>query len=227
MLITRPDPGAGETAERVRQLGFEPVQAPMLRVKVLPLPMASGFQAILVTSGNAIEGIFEIDRSTRLLTVGDATADRARAAGFIDVTSAGGDAADLAALVSRTLAPSAGALLLACGQGHGQKLATDLRHRGFRVLRRVVYAAEPVSDLPEAAVGAMRAGKLRSALFFSAETARQFVSVACRHNLQETVRDVTALAISGPAGVALSVLPWGDVLIAARPNQDELLALLR
>lgn len=246
MLITRPEPGAGETAERIRQLGFEPVQAPMLRVKVLPvrLPVRSpvrlpgGVQAILVTSGNAIAGLSEIDRSIRLLAVGDATADRARAAGFTDVTSAGGDAGDLAELVSRTLAPSAGALLLVCGRGHGQPLAATLRRplsltgtpgvvEGFRVLRRVVYAAEPVRQLPTAAVTVMRAGQLRAALFFSAETARQFVLLACRHRMQETVRGVAALAISAPAGVALSVLPWGDVSIAARPNQDELLALLR
>ena len=100
VLITRPEPGAGETAERIRQLGFEPVQAPMLRVKVLPVRLPGGVQAILVTSGNAIAGLSEIDRSIRLLAVGDATADRARAAGFTDVTSAGGDAGDLAELVS-------------------------------------------------------------------------------------------------------------------------------
>jgi uroporphyrinogen-III synthase len=227
VLITRPEPGAAETAERIRQLGLEPVLAPMLRVTVLPVRLPGGVQAILATSGNAIAGLVEVDRSTRLLAVGDATADRARAAGFTDVASAGGDAADLAALVFRTLVPIGGALLLACGRGHGQKLAAALRRQGFRVLRRVVYAGEPVREISVSALTALRAGQLRAALFFSAETARQFVLLANRHRLQESVRGVAALAISAPAGVALSVLPWSDVSIAARPNQDELLALLR
>jgi uroporphyrinogen-III synthase len=228
VLITRPEPGAGETAERIRQLGFVPVQAPMLRVKVWParLPDA-GIQAVLATSGNAIDGLSEVNRSVRLLAVGDATADRARVAGFNHVASAGGDAGDLADLVSRLLVAVDGALLLACGRGHGQPLAATLRDRGFRVLRRVVYAAEPVRDLPATALTVLRAGQVRAALFFSADSARQFVLLACRNGLQESAQEVAALAISAPVGVALSVLPWGDVLIAARPNQDELLALLR
>jgi uroporphyrinogen-III synthase len=233
VLITRPEPGAGETAERIRELGFEPVQAPMLRVKVLRVKVwtgrlpGGGIQAVLATSGNAIAGLSGMNRSIRLLAVGDATADRARAAGFTNVASAGGDAGDLAELVSRSLVPREGPLLLACGRGHGLPLAATLRGAGFRVLRRIVYAAEPVRDLTAPALIALRAGQVRAALFFSAETARQFVLLACRHGLQESVREVAALAISAPVGVALSVLPWGDVLIAARPNQDELLALLR
>ncbi len=227
VLITRPEPGASETAQRILAMRLEPVLAPLLRVKRLPLADPGPIQAILATSGNAIAGLSGMHRSRPLLAVGDATAERATAAGFTSVVSAAGDATDLAALARQSLDPAAGPLLLACGRGHGHPLAAALRQQGFRVLRRTVYAAEPEPTLPEAAAAALRADRLRAALFFSAETARQFVSLACRTGLQDSTRGVVALAISAPAGVALSPLPWGDLLIAARPNQDELLALLQ
>jgi uroporphyrinogen-III synthase len=228
VLITRPEPGASETAERVLALGLEPVVAPLLQVKSLAscLAVTRPVQAVLATSGNAIAGIAGIDPSRPLLAVGDATAERARTAGFTAVESADGDATTLAALACRRLEPAAGPLLLVCGRGHGLPLATSLRRAGFRVLRRAVYAAEPVRALPPAAVAALQADRLRAALFFSAETARQFVSLTSEAGLMDAVRGAAALAISAPAGVALSLLPWGDLLIAARPNQDELLALL-
>ena len=234
VLITRPEPGARETAVRVRALGFEPVLAPLLRVKLRPakLPYPGSIQAILATSGNAITGLAEAglsatDRGRPLLAVGDATAQRARAAGFAAAESAGGNAEDLASLASRRLDPAGGPLLLACGRGHGLKLAASLRGQGFRVLRRTVYAAEPVRSLPPAAVAALRADRLRAVLFFSAETARQFVALTRGTDLRNSVRGVVALAISASVGIAISVLPWDDLLIAAGPNQDELLALLK
>ena len=233
VLITRPEPGARETALRIRALGLEPVLAPLLGVIRLPahLPRAGSIQAILATSGNAIAGLADggaiaAGFSCPVLTVGDATAERAREAGFAAVTSAGGDATDLAALVRQMLDPRAGGLLLACGRGHGMPLANALRRDGFRVLRRTVYATETVRALPSTAVAALRAGQLRAVLLFSAETARQFVIVIRRAGLEESLRNVAGLAISASAGVAVSELAWGDLRVAARPNQDELLALL-
>ena len=229
MLITRPEPGGSETAARIRALGLEPVLAPLLAVRLLParLPEPGTVQAILATSGNAIAGLPPATRICPLLAVGDATAERARAAGFTHVESAGGNALDLATLARRRLKPAAGPLLLACGRGHGLELVTALRAEGFRVLRRTVYRTEPVRSLPEPALAALHAQTLRAALFFSTETARQFVSLIRRAGLKNSVHGVIALAISAPAGVALSLLPWGDLIIAARPNQDELLALLQ
>jgi len=76
-------------------------------------------------------------------------------------------------------------------------------------------------------MAALRAGTVSSALFFSAETARQFVRLAQRAGVAETLRGVDAVSIGQPAAVALQALPWRRIRVAARPNQDEMLALLR
>lgn len=229
VLITRPEPGASETAARVAALGFQPVVAPLLAISPLPtpLPPSGEVQAILVTSSNAIQALPASHRHLPLFAVGEASAQRARAAGFEHVASADGDAAALAALVARTVTARGGPLLLATGRRQGNALAVDLRRRGFAVVRRVIYAAEPAPVLPAAASTALGAGTVRAAMFFSAETARTCVHLLQGTPLHEAVHTVDALAIGKPAAVALEALSWRRVRVAARPDQDAMLALLQ
>ena len=91
----------------------------------------------------------------------------------------------------------------------------------------MVYAAVAGADLPDAARDAFASGSLTAALFFSAETARQCVRLLRAARLHEAVRSVDALAIGQAAAVALQALPWRRIRVAARPNQDAMLALLR
>lgn len=229
VLITRPEPGASETAERVASLGLLPVVAPLLEINTLSVawPPSGEVQAILVTSGNAIPALPASHRHLPLLAVGQATALIARQAGFKEVQSADGDAAALADLAERVCRPHGGPLLLATGRRQGHALATELRRRGFAVVRRVVYAAEPVLLLPDTARSALADGTLRAALFFSAETAQAGVRLIDAAGLSDAVRAVDAVAIGQPAAVALEALPWRRVRVAARPDQDAMLALLQ
>ena len=93
MLVTRPEPGASETGRRLHVLGHAPLIAPVLRIAALAprLPPPEAVQAVLATSGNALPALAG-HRGCRLLAVGDATAARAREAGFGDILSAGRDA---------------------------------------------------------------------------------------------------------------------------------------
>lgn len=229
VLITRPEPGASDTAARIAAMGFRPVLAPLLEIRSLPsaLPPPGGLQAILVTSGNAIPALPATHCDVPLFAVGEATASRACKAGFRHVTSADGDAHALAALVEATPAARGGPLLLLTGKGQGLALANELRSHGFSVVCRAVYAAVPVEDLPAPASAALAAGELAAALFFSAETARQAVRLVNATRLAEAVRSVEALAIGQPAAVALQALPWRRIRVASRPNQDAILALLQ
>jgi len=210
-------------------MGFTPVIAPMLEIRRMraTLPPSGRLQALLVASGNAIGALPASHHHLPLFAVGDATAARARQAGFEQVSSAGGDASALAELVARSCSVGGGPLLLATGRGQGEALAADLRARGFTVVRRVVYTAIPVATLPAFARDAIAAGALDAALFFSAETARHCVSLLQSARLHEAVRTIDALAIGPSTAVALQGLPWRRILTADRPNQDAMLALLR
>jgi uroporphyrinogen-III synthase len=228
VIVTRPAPGAADTAARLGALGFDPVMAPTVRIRSMQanLPAPEDVAGILVTSGQAIPAIPAGYRGAKLYAVGGATAARARRAGFADVTSADGNAAELAALVRATVAPGA-TLLLVTGRGLGHDLAASLRGAGFAVIRRCVYAPVPVRSLPVAALDAFRSGRVRAALFFSASSAINFSRMVERTALLDTIESTDAVAISPATAAALEQLPWRRILIATRPNQDAMLTLLQ
>lgn len=228
VLVTRPEAGAAETAERVAGLGFMPILAPVLGIAPLRarLPDPGRMQAVLVTSANALPALGAGFHGVRLFAVGDATAARAVAAGFGDVTSAGRNAEALAALVQARCRPEAGALLLPTARGEGMALARALREAGFAVVRRTVYAAVPQKTLPAAATEALSRGAVAAALFFSSATARAFTKLLLAALPAGCVNDVEALALSPAVAAPLAPLPWRRLRVADRPSQDALLTLL-
>jgi len=229
VLITRPHAAGRETARRVAALGLRPVLAPLLEIlpRAARLPSAARVQAVLVASANAPPTLPPAWHALPLLAVGDATAAAARLAGFRTVHSAAGDAQALVALALARCDPAGPPLLLAAGTDRGADPSPCLRARGFTVIRRTVYAAQPVAALPEPARAALAGQTLRAALFFSPATARAFVRLLQQALPADSVAAVEALAISRRTEAALAPLPWRRIRVASRPNQDELLALLQ
>ena len=230
--MTRPEPGLGETARAVAAIGLQPIACPLLRIRALKhrLPPGHLLQAVLLTSGQALASLRDAARSDPalrglpLLAVGDGTAARARAAGFADSVSAGGDAAELERLV-RVRLPAGAALLLPTASGQGQALCRRLRQAGYAVHRRAVYAAECPSGLSPAGFAALRDGGVAACLFFSGETARNFDRL-CPVALRPSLRTVRALAISAHVASTLDGMTWRAVQAAPRPDAASLLALL-
>ncbi len=227
VLVTRPLPEAEATAARVAALGWTPLLAPALRIQTRAIKLPPGpIQAVLLTSANAVPSLPPSLHGRPLLAVGDATAARARAAGFWRVSSAGRDAAALAALLPMAADPERGALLLVVGEGQGLLLAAAARARGFEVIRRVAYAAHPVGVLPAATMAALRDGLVGAALFFSAMSAQAFGRAVARHRIAATFARVRAVTLSPAVAAALPPLPFADIRVASAPTQDELLACL-
>lgn len=229
VLITRPEPGAAETAARVAALGLQPVLAPGLVLAPATLVAPQRAQAVLLTSRAAARAL--PDLGLPILAVGTGTAAEATARGFGPVAAAAGDAAALAGLAAARLDPAAGPLLLAVGAGYGQDLALALRARGFRVLRRIAYRATAPASLPPGALEALGAGQIVAALFFSPRSAECAITLLRQAGLASWAAGITALAISPRvaerARSALAPATWGRIGTAARPEQDLLVDMLR
>ncbi|MGH7121307.1 MAG: uroporphyrinogen-III synthase [Acetobacteraceae bacterium] len=228
ILITRPEPGASATAAHLLGRGFIPVLAPLLRIRRLQprLPGPDRIQALVVTSANALPALAVAHRQVPLYVVGDATAAEARALGFTVVTSAGGDATALSALVDSACQPKREPLLLATGARQGGRLAAALRVGRFAVIRRSVYAAEPVAKLPKSARTSLAEGRIAAALFFSGETAATFTRLVAIAGLSAALTPVAAMVIGPAAARALRPLPFRSVRVALRPTEEAVLAML-
>jgi uroporphyrinogen-III synthase len=228
VLVTRPEPGGAETAARLAALGWTSILAPALVLAPRPFAMPPA-QALLLTSRAAARAL-PAPAPIPVLAVGEATAAEARNAGWSDVRAAGGTAENLAQLAASMLDPAAGPLLLAVGQGYSLDLAADLRSRGFRVIRRIAYAAEPAAGLPETARSALAEGRVTAILFHSPRSALCAINLIRDAGLAAAAQGVEVLAISRrvaeTAAAAIAPQAWRSVRIATRPEEDALLALL-
>ena len=229
-LVTRPREEAAGLAEALGRRGIEAIVEPLLDIhyRAAAAPDLAGAQAVLCTSANGVRALARLcgERAVPLFAVGDATAARARAEGFLRVESAGGDAADLGRLVRDRLCPENGPLLHVAGSDVAGDLAGELRRAGFAVERVVLYEAHPVAALSAACARALSAGIVEFALFFSPRTAAIFARLAAGAGLAESIGHVTAVSISAAADRALSPLVWRERHIAERPDQASLLAAL-
>ena len=163
VLITRPQPAAAALAARLAAVGHEAVIEPLLTIvpetdaRERLAQALAGAQAVLLTSANGAEGAAAATerRDLRVFAVGDATARAARAAGFAEVESAGGDVASLVALVRARLAPGDGALVHARGADAAGDLAGDLAGSGFTLRRVTLYRAIPRKSLDSRVIAAL------------------------------------------------------------------------
>jgi uroporphyrinogen-III synthase len=229
-LITRPRAEAAGLADALASRGIEAIVEPMLDIhyRDAPAPDLAGVQAILCTSANGARALARLsaERERPVFAVGDSTAGRARAEGFVRVESAGGNVADLARLVRERLRPGDGPLLHVAGTEIAGDLAGELRTHGFEVERAVLYEARPAAGLSAATVRALASGIVNFALFFSPRTAAIFVGLAQRAGLAEALRGVTAFSISAAAEAALAGTSFRERCIAETPDQRGLLAAL-
>ncbi|MDJ0949885.1 MAG: uroporphyrinogen-III synthase [Alphaproteobacteria bacterium] len=188
----------------------------------------AGVQAVLLTSANGARVLADRTdaRGLAVFAVGDATARAARAAGFEQVKSAGGNVEDLADLVVARLDPAGGALCHVAGSAVAGDLAGRLGQAGFEVRRAVLYDSVTASAFESATVEALQAGALDAVLFFSPRTAETFVKLVKQAGLSPACARLFALCLSPAVGRAAGEIGWRDILVADQPTQDALLARL-
>jgi uroporphyrinogen-III synthase len=231
ILLTRPKADAQRTAAALRARGHEVIVAPLLDLEILSdADLGPGsWSAILVTSANAVRAIAghrrrDALRGIAVFTVGDRTAQAMRDAGFIGVTSAGGDVSDLAMLVAAHLKPPARLLYLA-GEERAGDLAGLLRDRNFAVHTALVYRAVVAANLPRHAADALAAG-LDGVLHFSRRSAEAYVNAARKTGLlKEALAKPIHYCLSARIAEPLTAAGATEIRIAARPDEAALIAL--
>lgn len=215
VAITRALSDAERTAERVLALGAEPIFAPLLTI--IPCGYDTNVedaQALLFTSANGVRAFPDTRRlhAKPVLTVGDATANAARDAGFSDVRSADGDVGALAALARATLKPNAGKLVHISGDHVAGDLVGELRAAGFTTERRVAYAARAALSLPPELLQ-----PLDIVLFHSVRAAETFIALGAPN-----ADKLTAACMSEAVAQAAGKARWARIIVSPAPRDDAL-----
>ncbi len=186
--------------------------APVLAIQPIPQtePDLAGVAALAVTPANGVVAFAALTgvRGLPVFTVGDATAEAARAAGFDVVRSAGGDLADLARLLADE--GPAGAVVAPGAREPAGDLAA-LQTGGCEMRRLAVY--EVIET------GAPGAPDFDAVLIHSPRAARAVAAM-------DAVRGRRVVAISVAAGRPFGPRTGADLRIADRPTEAALLEVL-
>ncbi len=226
--VTRAQPGADATAERLRRLGHAPLVDSLLDVYPLRPALAEpapNTAALAFTSANAVRAFagWSARRDWRVFAVGEATAEVARQAGFLDVTSMDGDVDTLAAGVAAQ--GIAGLILHPCAREAAGDLAGLLSARGVRLQAVALYetrARAPTADVAER----LATGGLDAVLIHSPKAARALTAWLDEPDAPAT----TGVRVFALSAACLAPLPpdrFASLSAAAEPREAALLALLR
>jgi uroporphyrinogen-III synthase len=232
ILVTRPEPDAQRFAAHLKAHGIDTVVAPLMTVELgeAPMPPLGKAQALVFTSANGVRAYAAKQGRGDLpiYAVGEATAAAARLAGYDDVVSAGSDAQGLAALLEGRIDPAKGPLFHPTGADQAGDLAAALQARGFELEQAVLYRAAAVPELPAAARAALEAGDLAGVALFSPRSAEIFLDRTLVAGLGGKLEALDAFCLSRAVAAALEgKAAWRAVRVAARPNADALVALIR
>ncbi|AXS42241.1 uroporphyrinogen-III synthase [Breoghania sp. L-A4] len=240
LLLTRPIEEARTSASKLVAIGHKVTVSPVLEVVLDPsVPIErDGVCALVVTSARAIAALNQRTDRARLkdlpvYTVGDASAEAARDAGFASVHSASGDVEALGAFVCARIDPAEGALLYACGRDRHGALEEQLAGAGYSIRVAEVYRAEAANALSVEARDALARGEIDGVVVYSARSARIFLDLVAHAGLRSALRRLTLFAISPAAATALRAAAQAGtaeeagsemrIVVADRPDEASLL----
>lgn len=246
VLVTRPEPGAGRTAAKLRAMGFEPILLPLSETRPLAIandPISENAVAVAVTSANAIRhappDLVARLRALPCHAVGHRTADAARAAGFAHVVEGPGDAAGLAERIGGELPGEV--LVYLCGRERFPGFEERLAATGVQVHPTETYETLAMEHSDETVLARLSHQPMDAVLLYSAKAADAARQLAARPAVQPLLRRARTYALSeriaaayrsgpspqkGGAGGGDASSPGGGIHVAPTPTEEALLALL-
>lgn len=223
ILVTRPPAAAARTAQRLRERGHDILIAPLLDIVPSHEPMPAGaWDALVLTSENALVALPDPPACVPVLAVGDRTAAAAEQAGFTDVRSAEGDRHALALLAQEGLPPGS-RLLIVAGRDRKDDLAPRLREAGHEVTLWTAYAAEAAETLPADARSALADGDLDAALHYSRRSAAICLALARRAGLEAPFLRLFHVCLSEDVAAPLREAGAAGIITARRPDETALI----
>lgn len=232
VLVTRPEPDAERTAQKLRARGCDVLLAPVLQIELIVEADlgADPWDAVAMTSANAAEALKQHPRRRELLalpvlTVGRRTAEAAHAVGFTKVASADGNEQALAQLISGRHRGGNKILHLA-GEDRAGDLAAAVAPKGIKVDTVVVYRAVAAQHLEPEVVAALKAGTVEGVTHFSRRSAAIYLDCARAAGLLDSALTPFHYCLSPAVAEPLVAAGARRIAVAKSPEENALLDLV-
>lgn len=234
VVVTRPENSARRTAERLQNLGHQPVLLPLTRTihhpKIAEASLASPHSALAVTSAEALRVLSALGErlipflGQTLFAVGETTAKAAEDAGFRNIRRGPGTGAELAEIIASDASDLDAPLLYLAGKQRSPKFEDGMHAKGVPFVTAEVYEMTPIAYDEVFIRDILLDPPVDAVLLYSRETARLFCDFAAPH-LQE-LASLRFLCLSDNVAEIIPREFHRNIKIASHPDEDGVLALL-
>ncbi|QND67968.1 uroporphyrinogen-III synthase [Mesorhizobium loti] len=232
VLVTRPEPGASRTARQLRETGFQPILLPLTETVALPVDAGLGPDAavaVAITSANAVrhapEEVIAALAALPCHAVGKRTAEAARKAGFLSVSEGPGNAEGLADRLAGDL--SGKIIVYLCGRVRFPAFEQRLKTAGVQVHAVETYDTLQMGYSDETIIERLSDRPADAVLLYSVKAAAAMQVLARRPALQGLFEKTWFFTLSARIATTLDDTASERTRIAAQPDEEALLALLR
>lgn len=227
--MTRPEPDASRSADRLRKMGHEVLVDPVLVVAFLTeaIDWKVGTD-IVVTSRNGVRALAslatdEMREQATVFVVGDATEDLARDCGFINVYSASGTVDQLILLIG---SKNVSHLLYVCSRHRQGELEQKLAVLGITVDVAERYETRFSTRLNDITCDALKSGDLDGVLLYSRRSAKAFHHLVDQHKFSCSTEKLTYFCLAKSVTSVFDNMEAVELVIAAFPTEKSLFEAL-
>lgn len=208
-------PSANLSAARWERAGFEALIAPLLSVQKVefnePIPRN---RALIFTSANGVRYSELTGDDRTVYAIGESTEKAARQAGFVNVTTSGGNWKTLLKVIDKRDKK----ITHISGRHVRGRIVEALNAQGFSASRRIVYETIPVSDCPE------EVSDCDAIALYSPRATETLIRVAPKLAIQA---DVYCLSEAVAAPLKEGAAYWSRMHVATEPTEGALIACSR
>lgn len=230
ILVTRPQPGASRTAERLAKAGYAPVVLALTRIEPLPHSMPVGlFDSVIVTSAQALaatdpSGLSRF-LSVPVFAVGETTGEAARNLGFSSAIAGTGSTRWIIERLTASMRPNARVLYL-CGKVRRPELEEALAQAGIAVEAVETYDAAPIPYSEEELAAALGAMPLSAVTLMSGQAASVFDRQIASGRFAPLFRESLFVCFSARIAEALRAERQSKTVVTDQASEDSLMRLL-
>lgn len=226
VLVLRAKEDIPNTAKKLRQMGFEVVRSPVLKIVGTGESVPDGpFDAVLATSEKGLEFAPEASaiRALPLHVVGGKTARYAAEVHWPTEIVAENAANLLQRIAVRYAVPTH--FLYLAGRNRQPTLERGLSDAGHKLSVVEIYEAQPETKLWKDARALIGESKIDYALHYSRRSASIFLNLARAAKLANKLGGIKHLALSDDVAAPLRLAEL-DVHASPRPDENSMLSLL-
>ena len=226
ILLTRPLEDCTEMILKFKSLGHQVSHLPLLQIEKVDYKKIYflDYKAIIFTSANAVKfiDIKKIDKKILCFCVGNATELKARALGFQNVISAGGNVSNLKELILQNFKPQNGKLIYVSGETITFDLDIQLAKEGYNIERIINYRADHNEKFDETFVEKLKNNMPDMVYVYSQNSALSFLKFIKIYQSENLWINTNLMCIGEKTSAILNEIKWKKIFLF-NPGEEEFL----